>query len=154
MEERPGTVQGKSLDSPDETREFVGKGKVDIVHLGNVSVGKFVLEPGWRRSEHVKPIVGTESCEVRHSGYVLSGRMKVLMDDGTEAEASEEDAAVIPPRHDAWIEGDEPCVWLEFAGQTVTPPAARKVDRAMALDYRSSCDGPGVLVQRYRSLAW
>src|SRR5918997_5444365 len=51
-----------------------------------------------------------------HIGYVLSGRMKVVMDDGTEAEAGAGDAAVIPPGHDAWIEGDEPCVWLEFAG--------------------------------------
>jgi quercetin dioxygenase-like cupin family protein len=117
VEEQPTTtMQGKSLDSPDETREFVDKGKADIVHLGNVSVGKFVLEPGWRWSEHVKPIVGTESCQVHHIGYVLSGRMKVVMDDGTEAEASAGDAAVIPPGHDAWIEGDEPCVWLEFAG--------------------------------------
>jgi quercetin dioxygenase-like cupin family protein len=110
MEEPPTTVQGKSLDSPDETREFVDKGKADIVHLGNVSVGKFVLEPGWRWSEHVKPIAGTESCQVHHIGYVLSGRMKVVMDDGTEAEAGAGDAAVIPPGHDAWIVGDEPCV--------------------------------------------
>jgi quercetin dioxygenase-like cupin family protein len=116
MEEQPATVQGKSLDSPDETRQFIDKGKADIVHLGNVSVGKFVLEPGWRWSEHVKPIAGTESCQVHHIGYVLSGRMKVVMDDGTEAEAGAGDAAVIPPGHDAWIEGDEPCVWLEFAG--------------------------------------
>jgi quercetin dioxygenase-like cupin family protein len=135
MEERPETVQGESLDSPDETREFVGKGKADIVHLGNVSVGKFVLGPGWRWSEHVKPIVGTESCEVRHIGYVLSGRMKILMDGGTEAEASAGDAAVIPPGHDAWIGGTSPACGSSSRGQTATPPAARKVDRAMALCY-------------------
>ena len=114
MEEPRATVQGKSLDSPDETRQFVDKGKADIVHLGNVSVDRFVLEPGWRWSELVKAIAGTESCQVHHIGYVLSGRMKVVMDDGTEAGAG--DAAVIPRGHDAWIVGDEPCVWLEFAG--------------------------------------
>ena len=65
---------------------------------------------------HVKPIAGTDSCQVHHVGYVLSGRMKVVMDDGTETEASAGDAAVIPPGHDAWIVGDEPCVWLEFTG--------------------------------------
>ncbi len=114
--EQPATLQGKSLEAPDETRRFVDKGKADIVHLGTVTVGRFVLEPGWRWSEHVKPIAGTDSCQVHHVGYVLSGRMKVVMDDGTEAEASAGAAAVIPPGHDAWIMGDEPCVWLEFAG--------------------------------------
>lgn len=114
--EQSATLNGKSLESPDETRQFVDKGKADIVHLGNVTVGRFVLEPGWRWSEHVKPIAGTDSCQVHHVGYVLSGQMKVVMDDGTEAEASAGDAAVIPPGHDAWIVGDEPCVWLEFAG--------------------------------------
>jgi quercetin dioxygenase-like cupin family protein len=120
MEEKRATVQGKSLDTPDETRRFVDKGRVDVVHLGAVSVGRFVLEPGWRWSEHVKPMAGTESCQVQHVGYVLSGRMKVVMDDGTEAETGAGDAAVIPPGHDAWKVGDEPCVWLEFAGPIVT----------------------------------
>jgi quercetin dioxygenase-like cupin family protein len=108
MEEQPATVQGKSLDSPDETRQFVDKGKADIVYLGNVSVGRFVLEPGWRWSEHVTLIAGTESCQVHHVGYALSGRMKVVMDDDTEVEAASGVAAVIPPGHDAWIVGNEP----------------------------------------------
>jgi quercetin dioxygenase-like cupin family protein len=116
MAEQPATLQGKSLESPDETREFVDKGKADIVHLGDVTLGRFFLEPGWRWSEHVKPIAGTESCQVHHVGYVVSGRMKVVIDDGTETEAGPGTAAVIPPGHDAWIVGDEPCVWLEFAG--------------------------------------
>jgi hypothetical protein len=75
MEERPATtsVRGKSLDFSDGTREFVDKGKADIVHLGDVSVGKFVLEPGWRWSEHVKPIVGTESCQVHTSATSSRG---------------------------------------------------------------------------------
>ena len=42
--------------------------------------------------------------------------MKVVIDDVTERELGPNDAAVIPPGHDAWIEGDEPCVWLEFGG--------------------------------------
>jgi hypothetical protein len=68
---QPATLQGKSLEFPDETRRFVDKGKADIVYLGNVTVGRFVLEPGWRWSEHVKPIAGTNSCQVYHIGYVL-----------------------------------------------------------------------------------
>ena len=53
----------------------------------------------------MKPIAGTETCQVRHVGYVLSGQIKVVMEGGTEAGAG--DAAVIPPGHDAWIVGDE-----------------------------------------------
>ena len=108
-------MQGKSLDSPDEVRSFE-KGRMDVVTLEDVTVGRAVFEPGWKWSECVKPIAGTDSCQVAHVGYVVSGRMKVVMDDGTEREFGPGDAGTIPPGHDAWIEGDEPCVWLDFAG--------------------------------------
>jgi quercetin dioxygenase-like cupin family protein len=110
------TLEVKSLDSPDETRPFVDKGKADIVNVGGVTVGRGVFEPGWRWSEHVKPIAGTDSCQSAHTGYVLSGRMGVRMDDGTEGEAGPGDAVVIAPGHDAWTVGDEPCVVLDFSG--------------------------------------
>ena len=113
--QQPSTMLGKSLDSPDETREFEN-GKMDVVNLGEVTVGRAVFEPGWRWSENVKPIAGTDSCQVPHVGYVVSGRMVVKMDDGTEHEFGPGDAGTIPPGHDAWIEGDEACVWLDFAG--------------------------------------
>jgi len=64
----------------------------------------------------VKPIAGTDSCQVPHVGYVFSGRMKVVLDEGAEMECGPDDALVIPPGHDAWIVGDEPCVVLDFAG--------------------------------------
>lgn len=108
-------LQGKSLNSPDETREFEN-GKMDVVSLGDVSVGRAVFEPGWRWSENVRPIAGTDSCQVPHVGYVLQGRMRVRMDDGSEHEFAPEDALVIPPGHDAWIVGDETCVVLDFSG--------------------------------------
>jgi len=109
-------MEVKNLDSPDETRQFVAKGKADIVQVGGVTVGRGVFEPGWRWSEHVKPIAGTDSCQVPHTGYVLSGRMHVRMDDGTEGEVGPGDAVAIPPGHDAWIVGDEACVMLDFSG--------------------------------------
>jgi quercetin dioxygenase-like cupin family protein len=112
----PG-LDSKSLDQPDETRPMQdNKGKVDIVELGGVTVGRAVFEPGWKWSEHVKPIAGTDSCQAAHTGYVISGRMKVVMDDGTEGEVGPGDAMVIAPGHDAWIIGDEPCVALDFSG--------------------------------------
>ena len=79
-------LAAKSFDSPDETRPFRGKGKADVVVVGGRTVGRGEFEPGWRWSENVKPIAGTDSCQTYHLGYVLSGRMKVFMDDGTEQE--------------------------------------------------------------------
>ena len=110
------SLEAKSLSSPDETRPFVGKGRADIVHVGGVTIGQGTFEPGWRWSEHVKPIAGTDSCQVTHVGYCLSGRMKVVMDDGTEAEIGPGDACVIPPGHDAWTVGDEACRLVDFGG--------------------------------------
>ena len=109
-------VHKKNLDSPDETRRFVDKGKADIVKLGNVTVGRVVFEPGWKWSEHVKPIAKTESCQASHVGYIISGRMKVVMDNGTEQEVGPGDAFTIPPGHDGWVIGDDPCVALDFSG--------------------------------------
>src|SRR5918996_2055135 len=109
-------LAAKSLDHPEETRPFADMGKVDIVVLGEVTVGRGVLEPGWRWSEHVKPLAGTASCQAAHTGYVLSGRMRVVMDDGTEGDAGPGFSFVIPPGHDAWVVGDEPCVFLDFSG--------------------------------------
>jgi hypothetical protein len=74
------------------------------------------MQPGWRWSESVKPIVGTESCQVSHTGYVISGRMHVRMDDGTELDFGPGDAVWVGPGHDAWVAGDEPYVGLDFTG--------------------------------------
>jgi uncharacterized cupin superfamily protein len=107
--------QKKNLDSPDETRSF-DNGKMQVVSIGDVTCGRFVLEPGWQWSKSVKPIVKTDSCQQHHTGYIISGRMKVKMDDGTEAEAGPGDFAIIPPGHDAWIVGNEPCIGIDFTG--------------------------------------
>ena len=67
-------------------------------------------------SESVKPVVNTESCQQMHTGYLISGRMRVRMDDGTEAEAGPGDSVIIPPGHDAWVVGNEPCIGIDFTG--------------------------------------
>jgi quercetin dioxygenase-like cupin family protein len=89
-------MQKKSLNSPDETRTFE-KGKVELVNFETVTIGKAVFEPGWSWDKCVKPIVKTNSCEAPHTSVIISGRMKVRMDDGTEAEGGSGDIAVIPP---------------------------------------------------------
>ena len=109
--------QKKSLDSPDETRTFE-HGKAEVVTLGDFSASRLVLEPGWRWSENVKPIAGTDSCQVLHTGYHVSGRLHVRLDDGTEEEYGPGDAYVIPPGHDAWVVGDEPVVTVDMSSHT------------------------------------
>jgi len=107
-------IEVKSFNSPEETRPFEGKGRGDIVNVGGRAIGRGTFEPGWRWSVNVKPIAGTDSCQVAHLGYVLSGRMRVTMDDGTAAEVGPGDAFAIPPGHDAEVLGDEACVMVDF----------------------------------------
>jgi quercetin dioxygenase-like cupin family protein len=107
----------KSFTSPDETRPFNGqKGKFDIVTVGDHTVGRGTFEPGWRWSEHVKPIAGTRSCQAAHTGYVLEGRMAVRMDDGSEMEYGPGAVFHMPAGHDAWVVGDKRCVLIDFTG--------------------------------------
>ena len=103
----------KTLDKPDERRDFP-RGHLEAVHMSGLDFAVGTFEPGWRWSENVKPIAQTDSCQVSHLGYVLSGRMKVYMDDGTEDEATPGDVVAIPPGHDAEVVGDEACVMLDF----------------------------------------
>ncbi|MGH2981161.1 MAG: cupin domain-containing protein [Solirubrobacterales bacterium] len=108
------SLEVKNFDSPDETRPFEGKGKAEVVMIGGKGIARGTFEPGWKWSENVKPIAGTDSCEVAHLGYVLSGRMVIKMDDGDEQEVGPGDVAAIPPGHDAEVPGDEACVLVDF----------------------------------------
>ncbi len=109
-------LERKSLDTPDETRRFVSNGQANVVTLSGVTVGRGVFEPGWKWSEHVKPIAGTASCMAPHSAYVISGRMHIVMNDGTETDVGPGDTFVAAPGHDAWVVGNEPCVMVDFSG--------------------------------------
>ncbi len=115
--EQAGEPVKKSFTEPDEHRPFHEHGYLDVVNLeAGVAVGRAVFEPGWRWSDDVKPIAGTSSCEAAHTGYVVRGRMAIRMDDGTEMEVQAGDAFQIPPGHDAWVEGDEPCEMVDVTG--------------------------------------
>lgn len=106
----------RSFDTPDETRLFE-KGRLEIVRIGGMVLGRASYEPGWRWSEHVSPIAGTPLCEVEHVGMVLSGRAMAAMNDGTEVELTAGSLFYVPPiAHNSWVIGDEPYISLHFLG--------------------------------------
>ncbi len=104
-----------SLDHPDEVRQF-DHGRLDLVNVGEETIGRQVLESGWRWSDHVRPIVGTPSCELHHIGMLISGQMHAEMSDGSVLDVGPNDVYEIPPGHDAWVVGDEPAVSIQWTG--------------------------------------
>jgi hypothetical protein len=108
-------MQKKNLSRPEETRTFE-KGRLELVTLGDVTFGRATLQPGWKWSTCVKPVVQTESCEAAHLQYHVSGRLRVRMDDGTEEEFGPGDVSLLPPGHDAWVVGKEPVVVVDISG--------------------------------------
>jgi quercetin dioxygenase-like cupin family protein len=106
----------KRFETPDETRRFE-RGRLDIVRLGGVTIGRASYEPGWKWSEHVGPTVGQERCSVEHVGMVVSGVATVAFGDGRVIELEPGNLFSVPPiPHDSWVVGDEPYVSLHFLG--------------------------------------
>src|SRR5689334_19298230 len=93
-------LEHKGFDRPDEVREFPN-GRAEILTIAGGSVGRITCEPGWRWSNDVKPIAGTDSCQAPHFQYHVSGRLGVRMDDGTEFELGPGEISSLPPGHDA-----------------------------------------------------
>ena len=111
----PMTVQRfetKSHDTPDETRT-PDKTRVEVVRLDGLTIGRFTLQPGWRWSQCIKPVVKTDACQVAHAGYAMSGSITVRMGDGTQKTVRAGDSYTIPPGHDAWVEGNQPFIAIE-----------------------------------------
>jgi hypothetical protein len=104
------TLHKKNFAQPHETRKFKAHGHVDFVTLENFTLARGTFEPGWRWSNDVKPIAGTESCMTQHSGVIVSGSMTVQSDDGTRVTFGPGDVFLMEPGHDAWTEGDAPCI--------------------------------------------
>jgi hypothetical protein len=108
-------MEVRSLSKADEVRTF-DKGKVELVKVDGVVIGRATFQPGWRWSESVKSLAGTKSCEAPHFQYHVSGTLRVRMDDGTEFDCRQGDVSVLPTGHDAWVVGDEPVVVVDFQG--------------------------------------
>ena len=107
-------MEKANFSSPTRTVDLSGKGTVDILAMGDMTVNRMTFQPGWRWSEHARPVVGGTSCQTFHHGFVTSGHLVARMDDGTQEEFRAGDVWIIPPGHDAWVVGDEPVVALEF----------------------------------------
>ena len=107
----------KNFGMPDEVRDFP-KGKLELIKVGGVSIGKATLQPGWKWSESVQPLAKTKSCEAPHFQYHLSGELMVKMDDGTVLQCKAGDVSLLPMGHDAWVVGTEPVVVIDFQGMS------------------------------------
>lgn len=109
------TTEHKSFLRPDEVRDFPN-GKAEIINIGGAEVGRLVFQPGWRWSNDIKPIAKTPSCQAPHFQYHVSGKLMILMDDGTEIVAGPGDITSLPKGHDAWVVGNEPVVVVDWYG--------------------------------------
>jgi class 3 adenylate cyclase len=116
--DRMARLQAKPFETPDETRPVPGA-QLRLVYLGEVAVGHAVWRPGWRWSTDLRPLAGTDWCENHHLGYAISGRLAVLMEDGEQLEIAGESVYEIPPRHDAWVVGEEPFETVEWSSARV-----------------------------------
>lgn len=114
MSDTMSALQVKSFDTPDE-RRAPEKTSLDLNHLGEYTIGRMTMEPGWAWSEFIKPVVHTDSCQLRHVGYCVAGTLETVLDDGTRATITAGDSYSIPPGHDARVVGDEAFVGIEFA---------------------------------------
>ena len=113
----------RNIDQPQETRPFKANGHMDVITLADFTLGRGVFEPGWRWSNDVKPIAGTDSCQTRHTGICLSGQMTVKFDDGSELDVGPGDVVLLEPGHDAWTVGSEACVILDTGVAAYAKPS-------------------------------
>ncbi len=147
-------LQRKSFATPDEVRRFPS-GQVDIINLDETVLGRFALGPGWRWSKDVRPISGTTTCQHRHVGYVMSGQLHVVMEDGTEQDIVTGDAYEIPPGHDAWVVGDRAWEAIECGSIRAFGVAPGDADSSVLATvlFTDIADSTGML-QRLGDTAW
>jgi len=125
-----GAIQKKNLDDPDEKRP-IGPGTASIVRVGQLTIGRGTLEPGWRWSTHLGAHVGTPSCRVHHLQLGIAGRLRVQMDDGETIDILPGDVVDVPPGHDAWVVGDEPAIVVDVMGNITQATVPQEHERVV-----------------------
>lgn len=146
-------LQSKRFEEPDEvvsSPNLVGQ----IVALGETYLARYIYQPGWRWSTDVKPEVGTPSCQYHHQGVVLSGRMHVTTDDGSQRTVGPGEAFDIPPGHDAWVIGGEPCDSFEFRGARGWGSATGAGERVLATMLLTDIVDSTATASRLGDVAW
>jgi class 3 adenylate cyclase len=146
-------LERKSLDHPETVREFP-HGRIDSVALGESVIGRWEFEPGWRWSNDVRPIVGTDSCQNRHVGVCLEGRLHVQLDDGTSMDVGPNDAYEIPPGHDGWVVGDRRFVTYEWTSSRVFARAPDEDDAIVLTLLFTDIVGSTAMLERVGDKAW
>lgn len=129
-------LEVKNLDSPDERRDMQ-HGALEVVNLPGATIARATFQPGWKWSVDMAPVVGTASCQVSHTGVILSGLFHVRMDDGREYDLGPGDAHVVGPGHDAWVVGDDPCVTIDVA-PTSASAAGQVVRCPCGVEFRTA----------------
>jgi hypothetical protein len=108
-------IDSNDFSSPDETRT-PEKTRVELVNLAGGQIGRYTFQPGWRWSECIKPVAKTDSCQVEHIGYCVSGGLRIKAADGSEQDITPGMVYRIAPGHDGWNAGSQPAVCIEFQG--------------------------------------
>lgn len=148
-----GRIQKKSLDRPDETRRFP-RGIGELTRVGSLTLGRAILQPGWRWSVDVKPLTGTPSCQIHHLQMLQSGQLRVRMDDGESDDFFANEVFEVPPGHDAWVVGDQPVVVLDLYGNVGDFALASGHDRVVTTLLMSDIVDSTVTARRLGDARW
>jgi class 3 adenylate cyclase len=147
-------LRAKQFATPDEVRTFP-KGRAEVVHLDEATVGRAHWGPGWRWSTDLAPIAGTSSCQVHHLGHSVSGILHVVMDDGQALDILPDSIFEIPPGHDAWVVGDEPWVTVEWTSARLVGIAPEGAgERVLATVLFTDIVDSTATLQRVGDSAW
>lgn len=114
MTTQTGTMATRNFEVPDQTNSIGDMARVEVIGVGDLTAIRATMNPGFHWTEHARPVIGTDLCQGHHIGYVVSGRSRVQLADGTERELAAGDVFDIPPGHDMWVIGNEPYVAVEI----------------------------------------
>jgi hypothetical protein len=147
-------LQRKSFDEPETVRQFP-HGTIVSVSLDETVLGEWRFEPGWRWSNDVRPIVGTDLCQNRHVGVCLEGELHVQLEDGTTIDVRPRDAYEIPPGHDAWVVGEVPFLTYEWTSTMVFGRDPGEMDEGvLATLLFTDIVGSTAMLERIGDKAW